>query len=330
MGKNGKSVTIDASEYAESLPTELQESGQELDAILDADFSSPTALKIGLPNFSTKNRAFQYYKRIKPQLAGWWQEFSGELDSKTGGPKYKTVHQFARAKTNNAEEQSWIVMMIGQEPAAFNEGRSNGHYNRRKGMSGKWLKVPWLGDWKARRLNGYWAPEHPAKLKSLTKSLKEKLDGFEAVRSAAPFLVQMMARYTRLGEQVDQVFAGQALDMNDGPSEKNKARFYTYLEMQKAVSRIQLRLLHEWMLVHGVSINGEPIHVTQVNNMLVANGQSPIGMADSMTNKDLEAVRLAKMLQLHASNFEMPLPETGTPKKEPEKVKTNGKERQVM
>jgi len=36
--------------------------------------------------------------------------------------------------------------------------------------------------------------------------------------------------------------------------------------------------------------------------------QSAAGLADSMTHRDLETVKLARMLQMHAENFEMPLP----------------------
>jgi hypothetical protein len=283
------------------LPVELQESERELDAILDADFTSPTQLKMGLQYLSKHNPAFRFFREVQPKLAQWWEEFSQELDQKTGGPKYKTIYQFARAKSKVPKEQDWIAQMIGPEPTTYN------HKNGK--APGRWLRIPWLGDWKARRMNGYWAPEHPAKIKALAKSLKEKLVGLEAVRSAAPYLVQMMARYMKLAEQVDQVFGGQPLDMNDGPSEKNKARFYSYLEMQKAVTRMQLRLFHEWMLVHGVSTDGNPVQITQVNQMLMTD-QSAAGLADSMTNRDLEAVKLARMLQLHAENFEMPLPET--------------------
>ena len=283
------------------LPVELQESERELDAILDADFTSPTQLKMGLQYLSKHNPAFRFFREVQPKLAQWWEEFSQELDQKTGGPKYKTIYQFARAKSKVPKEQDWIAQMIGPEPTTYN------HKNGK--APGRWLRIPWLGDWKARRMNGYWAPEHPAKIKALAKSLKEKLVGLEAVRSAAPYLVQMMARYMKLAEQVDQVFGGQPLDMNDEPSEKNKARFYSYLEMQKAVTRMQLRLFHEWMLVHGVSTDGNPVQITQVNQMLMTD-QSAAGLADSMTRRDLEAVKLARMLQLHAENFEMPLPET--------------------
>ena len=258
--------------------------------------------------------------QVGPKLAKWWEEFSQKLDEKNGGPKYRTIHQFAEAKTKNPTEQEWIATMIGPEPRMYSE--------KGKATQGKWQMIPWLGNWKARRTNAYWAPEHPAKIKSLVQSLKNKLQGFEAVQSSAPYLVQMMARYTRLGEQVDQIFAGQALDPNNGISDKNKSRFYTYLEMQKAVTRVQLRLLHEWWTAHGLSTNGQPVMITQVNQMFQNAGVSMAGINGSP--KDLEAIKLARMLQLHAENFDMPLPTDQPPKKEPEKVtmKTNGK--QVM
>jgi hypothetical protein len=317
---NRKPLTREEKAMDTPRTVELVESERELDAILQADFTSPTQLKMGLQYFSKHNPAFRFYREVQPRLAQWWEEFSQELDQKTGGPKYKTIYQFARAKSKVPRERDWIAHMIGPEPATYNQ--KNGK------APGRWLRIPWLGDWKARRMNGYWAPEHPAKIKALAQSLKEKLVGLEAVRSAAPYLVQMMARYMKLAEQVDQVFAGQPLDMNDGPSEKNKARFYSYLEMQKAVTGMQLRLFHEWMLVHGVSTDGNPVQITQVNQMLMTD-QSAAGLADSMTHRDLEAVKLARMLQLHAENFEMPLPETSGPvvTKDTEKLpaKGNGK-----
>lgn len=303
-------------EVVSSLPDELQESEKELDAILDADFSDPVKLKIKTSEIKAGSPPYQFYLRVQSHLAEWWDEFSKELDQKNGGPKYKSIQQFARAKSKNVNEQEWIVGMIGTEPKTYNEGR--------RGNKVKWQVIPWLGDWKARRTNAYWAPEHPAKIKSLVRSLKEKLQGFEAVQSSAPYLVQMMARYTRLGEQVDQVFAGQALDPNAGISEDNKARFYTYLEMQKAVTRVQLRLLHEWWTAHGLSTNGQPVMITQVNQMFQNAGVNPAGI--DMSAKDMEAIKLARMLSTHADNFQMPLPKDVVQEKPP--VKANGK--QVM
>lgn len=322
MARNGKPVKVEQEVTGTSLPEELQKSERELDAILDADFSNPTQLKMGLQYFSMHNPAFRFYREVQPKLAPWWEEFSQELDQKTGGPKYKTIYQFARAKSKVPREQDWIAQMIGPEPATYNQ--KNGK------APGRWLRIPWLGDWKARRMNGYWAPEQPAKIRSLVRSLKEKLAGLDAVRSAAPYLVQEMARYTRLAEQIDAAFGGQALDSTKGPmDEQNKARFRTYLEMQKAITRVKLRLIHEWMLVHGVNPE-DPVQFMQVNQMIAQVNPSHLaGMADGVTIRDLEAVKLARMLQLHSENFEMPLPETSGPvvRKDTDKLpaKGNGK-----
>ena len=316
MPKTAKPPVIDA-ELVDSLPQELQDSEEKIDSILD-DFESPTEVKTKGHPYTFHNDAWKYYQTIQPQLEEWWREWSETLDEKNGGPKYRTVGQFARSRSKDRREQNWIESMIGPEPAlSLYKGPSK--------SKDRWLKVPWLGDWRKRRSNGYWAPEEPGKIKALTRSIKDKLQGFEAVQSSAPYLVQMMARYMRLGEQVDQVFGGQALDLNSGPTDKNKSRFYTYLEMQKAVTRVQLRLLHEWWTAHGLSTNGNPVMITQVNQMFQNAGISPAGMADSMSQKDLEAVKLAKMLSMHADNFNMPLPDQPqVHKKESEKPTTKG------
>src|SRR5579863_692079 len=322
VAQTRKPRTLDKGIMDTTTAEEIHESVRELDAILDADFTSPTELKMGLRYFSKHNPAFRFYREVQPKLTQWWEEFSQTLDQETGGPKYKTIYQFSRAKSKVSKEQEWITRMIGPEPATYRHKNGNG--------SGRWLRIPWLGDWKARRMNGYWAPEQPAKVKSLVRSLKEKLAGFDAVRSAAPYLVQEMARYTRLAEQVDAAFGGQALDPSKGPmDEQNNARFYTYLEMQKAVTRIKLRLIHEWMLIHGVNPE-DPVQFMQVNQMVAqVNPGQLAGMADSATFRDLEAIKLAKMLQGHAENFNMPLPEPSGQivKKEPEPTvgKVNGK-----
>lgn len=319
MAKNGKATVLEG-EVADTLPEELEESAQVLDGILDADFDDPTKQKLKHKFSGRDNPAYTYYLSIKPHLPDWWHEWQTELDGKNGGPKYKTVHQFAITRSQNPREQYWFESMIGPAPVTCN------HREIKKGRrKDNYLKVPWLGDWKSRRQNAYWAPEHPGKIKSLTKALKDKLQGFEAVQSSAPYLVQEMATYMRLSEQIDHVFAGQALDPNKGIGEENKSRFYTYLEMKKAVTRVKLRLLHEWWQAHGMSTNGQPIIFAQVNNMLQQNGLGPVMQGD-VSGKDMEAIKLAKMLQLHAENFQMPLPSPEAQKQQPEKAKpTNGK-----
>src|ERR1700686_1812809 len=113
MARNGKPVTVEQKVTGTSLPEELQRSERELDAILDADFTSPTQLKMGLQYFSKHNPAFRFFREVQPKLAQWWEEFNQQLDQKTGGPKYKTIYQFARAKSKVPREKDWIPQMIG-------------------------------------------------------------------------------------------------------------------------------------------------------------------------------------------------------------------------
>ncbi len=328
---NEEPITIDAEEVLVGTPEdvkEIKESEFALDGILEADFSDPTEIKVRR-NFKPTNRAYQYYQSIYEKLPDWWEEFASQLHPKSGAPLYVTVAQFARSRTSNREEREWIEKMIGPKPATYNV-RSG---QRGRGLS---LKVPWLGDWKQRRANGYWATDQPKRIETLIKGIKAKLRGLDAVQSAAPYLVQMMARYTKVEEQIDALFGGQAVDVSKGPhDQRNNTRFYQYLEMQKSVTRIKLRLLHEWMRVHGV----DPEHPTESikveqNNLLMINQQGKptiAGAADELTLKDMQAVKLMKMLPTHADNFKMPLPDTEptkVPVKEavPEKpAKSNGK-----
>ena len=65
------------------------------------------------------------------------------------------------------------------------------------------------------------------------------------------------------------------------------------------------------MLVHGVSTDGNPVQITQVTQMIAqASAGGLAGMADSVTVRDLETIKLARMLQMHSEIFDMPLPET--------------------
>ena len=310
MAKNANPTVLEA-EVVDSLPDDLQASQEQMDAILNADFDDPTTEKVK-QSYSTRNLAWQYFKSIQHRLPKWWELFSTAIDQNNGGPKYKTIFQFAKSRTKNPKEIEWICSMLGPKPSRYNQRDKN------KTPQGIWLSVPWLGNWMYRRNNGYWAPEDPNKIKELSRSIKTKLQGFEAVQSSAPYLVQEMAVYMRLSEQIDQVFAGQPLDLSKGISDENKARFYTYLEMKKAVTRVKIRLLHEWWAVHGVGIGSNQVNYNSVtNNTIVAGRELPASA------KDMEAIKLARMLSTHADNFQMPLPKDREPEKAP--VKTNGK-----
>jgi len=266
-------------------------------------------------NTDPRNPAYQYFLLIRPELREWWHEFSTQWDPIKEGWRYRTARSFAKAKTEDRREQEWIEGMIGPAPLTF------GKSGERKGKL-LYLKLPWLGDWEARRT----PPEPPAQIRALAQAVKEKLVAWDAIRACAPLLLRELARYDRMSEQIDEIFAGQAFDPKLGPTDpKNKDRFHTYFKMKKRVTDVKLSLLNTWMLVHGINPR-DPVQLTQ-NNLMIGH----LGQAEQPSVRDMEAIKLARMLQMHSENFKMPLPKfksEQTIEAEPEKnsVKTtNGK-----
>lgn len=289
---------------------------EELDAILDADFETPIEPRDRYRvNQKKTNLAYKYYLKIQPELREWWDEFNTSLDDR-GNKKYRSVYQFVKVKAKTKVEQEYLMEMIGPRPQ-LKEGRQ--------------LRAPWLGDWMLRRSNGYWAPEQPEKIKSLARAVKTKLASWEAVRSAAPYLVQQMARLMRLEEQIDEAFGGQAFDLDKKPNDpENIARFNLIMEFRKKVSDQSMKLMDMWMQIHGVDPKN-PVQMAQVNN-LTQNINSAMGLMDPQGEltpmmKEIETFRVAKQLTAHAKNFNMPLPESLSPKHIPEEEpqKPNGK-----
>jgi hypothetical protein len=68
VARNEKPIMLEEEVMDKPLPVELQESERELDAILNADFTSPTRLKMGLQYFSRHNPAFRFYREVQPKL----------------------------------------------------------------------------------------------------------------------------------------------------------------------------------------------------------------------------------------------------------------------
>lgn len=288
------------------------EKPEELDAIIDADFSSPLIPKDGY-RFNKEHSGYRFYASVKDELMNWWEEWDSRTEQ--GGQKFRTLYQFAKYKGKSLMEQAYIMEMCGPEPV-FDEGRS-------------YLRVPWLGDWAARRQNSYWAPDDPEKVQVVAKAIKRKQQQQDAVRSSAAYLVQELAWYTRASEQVDAAYGGQLfLQQESGDSPANVARFKKYFGMRKAITKGKVELLLNYWLAFAFDPKN-PTVLTQINTQ-VNNGQM-IPDLPALNNKEMEVLKLAKHLQAHAANFEMPLPQLTDGKLEPkpavEVIKPNGKEK---
>jgi hypothetical protein len=132
---------------------------------------------------------------MRQLLPEWWEEFNTALNE-SGILKYRSVRQFALAKTKIRRQQELICEMIGHRP------------DRKR------LRIPWLGDWKQRRIGIQAGPPFPEEVKTLAQTFRDKIAAVDAVRSAAPFVIAELARYTRVSDEIDKVFAGQPLDPN--------------------------------------------------------------------------------------------------------------------
>lgn len=224
-----------------------------------------------------KSKDYKFYEQTTPKLPEWWEEFNTQLNE-GGGYKYKNVFQFARAKGKNEKERDLIYEMIGPEP----ERKRN-------------LKVPWLGDWKRRRVATYYTPCLPYNVKKLAKACREKLDNVEAIRSTAPYLVQELAQYSKLAEKINELFGE-----DEKPTMEKVDRF---LDLQIKVTNMKITLVTKYWNAHGFN-EEDPEAIIRLNQQINIGQMN--GGVDTMTQKQIETVKLARQLLTHGENFNLP------------------------
>jgi hypothetical protein len=89
---------------------------------------------------SKRTKWYKYYKSI--DWLEWWDDFNSSFDGR-GQLKYRTVAQFAEAKSKHNELHKQLILeIIGPKPS---------------GQEKKKLRVPWLGDWQCKRRKGSWS-----------------------------------------------------------------------------------------------------------------------------------------------------------------------------
>jgi len=257
--------------------------------VTEPDFEIPTSpSKEFCAN--KKEKPFAFYWQVRELLPEWWEEFNSALDE-SGILKYRSVRQFALAKVKNRRQQELLCEMIGPHP------------DRQR------LRVPWLGDWKQRRMGIQAGPMLPQEIKTLAQSFRDKLGAVDAVRSAAPFVITELARYTRMSEEIDRAFAGQPLDPNKAPdSSENQGRFRAYRGMQFSLTRMKMELLDQWMTIHGVDPK-DPVQVLQLNTISQnASNRGVGGTRNDLPWREIELLKLARALQAHEKNFGLLVP----------------------
>ena len=274
---------------------------------------------------SRKGAAYAYYQDVAPKLREWWDEFNTQLND-DGKLKYRTIIGFAREKGKTSTEKQLLLEMLGPQPQV---------------KDGRQLRVPWLGDWQKRRDNGFWAPKQSAEMKELAVTMRRKMVGWDAIQATGPYLAMGMATIEKFKQQVHDAFGGMAFDVNQSPlSEPNQERYRVYTGWIWDLELKRIRLLTEYWRANGMDVDGKisTVHIqalaAQIGSPvgLAEGGQTAIGDGQTLPREQLETLKLARMLQAHAGNYNLKSPieameEDKTITVEPEPQKKNGKEK---
>src|ERR1700756_800309 len=204
---------------------------------------------------SFRSNGWQYYLKIREYLPDWWYEFNGAVNGgadrnnyQRNKPKHRNIESFVKKKTKNKQDRQWLLWMIGPKKVWEREAISNGHKRSHKHRNR--YQVPWLGDWYKRRRNGYWQTENKEQIKGLAKAIKDNVASSAAIRATAPFIVQDLMRWVRLGEKVDELFQGEPFYPDEKPNSKvNLLRFKLYKDMHTEIMEKKFSVIKEWMRI---------------------------------------------------------------------------------
>lgn len=295
----------------------------------------PTGSKKASDEVNYASQGWKFYVKLKSQLSELWLEFNNTIGKSGRRPKYATVRDFAKVKFKNKEERNMFVLMTCSK-REWEVCASNGSIKK---------TVPWLGDWVKRRKNGYWMEDNSYQISNLKKVIKENLESAAAIKATAPFIIQELLRYNKLQAKVEELYGGNPLS-DDPRDKKNKEKFKDYLDMISSVTALKVKLIREWMRIHGVS----PETPNEMWSMAqLAQGFAQAGAAGALTGMvasqglmlqnpegaptvlSRDALLLADHLTSHKELFKdapMVIDATLVEDKEERKEKANGKHTQ--
>lgn len=275
-------------------------------------------------------KGWKFYISVKELLPDWWYEFNGKVESshKSSGfnSKYKNIEVFAKHKVKDKTERQFFIWMISPRKV-WERNAKTGH---------KRYQVPWLGDWHARRRNGYWETENKEHIKSLRKAITENVQSGTAIRATSPFIVQSLLRWSRLADKVDELFKGEPFVDESPHSKNNIQRFKLYTSMHEQVEELKTKTIKEWMRIHGVDPNnphemadmatmaqlvGQSAAASALTGYSIGSSLSPQNGNDGKPNGNNvlslngqgivispDALLLAQHLAQHSTTFKKPLP----------------------
>jgi len=263
---------------------------------------------MGVTHNTKAGRAMKFFKSISWDK--WWMEFSTAREP-NGRLKYLSAWTFAKSKGKDNYHQDLIYQCIGPKPVTIQVGKNI--------IKPKKNRMPYLGDWQIERAKAYFYDNKS--VESMKKVVTERLDGLEAGRGAATVILDLIAKWTKYDDRLDEVFNYSPVfeGLKDGQNERMADRFFKL--KNKTRYAIQ-NLVEQYLKCHGIESDG----VNDLGQLVLAASQSAAraALAGTATGAAIQQQSpalnmLAQAIMDKSQTFKLPLPSAIM-------VEANGKE----
>ena len=174
----------------------------------------------------------------------WWAEFL-TARNKNGQMTHLSAYSFARLKGKNGFERDIIYRAIGAKVTDLVSGE------RKETTSGR--EVPYLGDWQLLRARAYFSDNET--IEKLKLEASQKLDSLQAGKGAAAIVLNMLAKWQKYDDQIDELFQNQAVQPGVSLA-KNARRTQIFFAMKKQTMGGITGLIDKLLQCYGITPNG--------------------------------------------------------------------------
>lgn len=189
----------------------------------------------------------------------WWREFMADRRD-DGRLKYLTSFEFAQAKAKDARELRLLYKAIGPKPVTLDAYKN-------KSRDAVFAEITYLGDWQQIRAKAYFYDNES--LEKMKHVIAERMDTIEAGRGAATLVLDLLAKWIRYDDSIDEAFASTPMVAGLNPMVQQK-RADLFFRMKNQTLDGTARLIEKYLACHGINTDG----VTDLAHLIVAAGKS--------------------------------------------------------
>ena len=228
----------------------------------------------------------------------WWYEFL-TARNKNGRMQYLTAYGFAKEKAQSKAELQVIYRAIGPRPVTFEQTL----HLKIKAHS---VAVPHLGDWQMLRATAYFSDRPSAQ--ALRKACVDRLNGLEAGRSAATVICDMIDKWLKYDDKIDEVYDGTPVveGLSATQQEKRAKAFFKYKrETKDAVLQLVARYLECYGIAPGTGLNDLGQLVMAVSQQGAHNALAGAATGAAMMQPNPGVLMLAQAIEEKTRLFKM-------------------------